>query len=135
MLLQWGIAQPDNHASALHSEQSIGLKCIIQWSISPACLPFNALRLFVALCITLLSSRLPPQALSADISARILIIRNLPRTQDNDIILCDGECSRAFHANCVIPPLSLEQLESNEPWFCPTCQAKVRTVGKFYNAH
>ena len=29
-------------------------------------------------------------------------------TDDNDIVLCDGDCRRAYHLNCLNPPLRLE---------------------------
>ena len=29
-------------------------------------------------------------------------------TDDNDIVLCDGDCRRAYHLQCLTPPLRLE---------------------------
>ena len=29
-------------------------------------------------------------------------------TDDNDIVLCDGDCRRAYHLKCLTPPLRLE---------------------------
>ena len=48
---------------------------------------------------------------------------------DNDILLCDGPCQRAYHAQCLTPPLDAAQLASvlqgdeDEDWFCPQCDA------------
>lgn len=45
--------------------------------------------------------------------------------QDNDIILCDGDCHRAYHEKCVEPPLNASTLPEDEGWLCPACDAKV----------
>eukprot|EP00873_Tetraselmis_striata_P027195 jgi/Tetstr1/447459/TSEL_003717.t1 len=51
--------------------------------------------------------------------------RDFESTDDNDIILCDGECRRAYHQLCVQPPIDLSALEDDtEPWLCPACHAK-----------
>lgn len=46
--------------------------------------------------------------------------------QDNDIILCDGHCNRAYHVKCLIPPVDPETLPEDEGWLCPSCDRKVR---------
>jgi len=43
---------------------------------------------------------------------------------DNDIILCDGNCRRAYHQKCVMPPIDLDAIAEDEPWLCPACDAK-----------
>lgn len=50
-----------------------------------------------------------------------------PWLQDNDIILCDGECNRAYHFLCVDPPVDPSALGEDEDatWYCPACAAKV----------
>ena len=46
--------------------------------------------------------------------------------QNNDIILCDGGCSRAYHAlTCCTPPVDVEQLDPDDGWLCPACEAKA----------
>lgn len=44
-------------------------------------------------------------------------------SDDNDLILCDGEdCHRAFHMNCIHPAVSASEVENeDEDWFCPLC--------------
>ena len=48
---------------------------------------------------------------------------------NNDILLCDGLCGRAYHAQCLEPPLSAEELavvlaaDEDEDWFCHQCDA------------
>ena len=45
--------------------------------------------------------------------------------QDNDIILCDGPCNRAYHVRCLVPPVDPEALPEEEGWLCPACDHKV----------
>lgn len=40
-----------------------------------------------------------------------------------ELLCCDG-CSRAFHFECIDPPLSPESKELQEPWFCNVCKAR-----------
>ncbi|XP_022857206.1 pathogenesis-related homeodomain protein-like isoform X2 [Olea europaea var. sylvestris] len=51
---------------------------------------------------------------------------------DNDIILCDGTCNRAFHQKCLDPPLSTENRD--ESWFCKFCKSKMDIL-EATNAH
>ena len=46
-------------------------------------------------------------------------------TDDNDVILCDGQgCYRAFHMKCVYPGVTQEEIEDEDnDWFCPLCSA------------
>lgn len=45
---------------------------------------------------------------------------------DDDILLCDGFCDRAFHQSCVQPPVAVEDIpEGDEGWLCPLCDARV----------
>lgn len=44
---------------------------------------------------------------------------------DNDIILCDGACNRAFHQFCLDPPLRTEDIPpGDDGWLCPVCDSK-----------
>jgi hypothetical protein len=45
--------------------------------------------------------------------------------QENDIILCDGDCRRAYHERCLDPPIDASALPEDEGWLCPACDAKV----------
>ncbi|KZV49005.1 pathogenesis-related homeodomain protein [Dorcoceras hygrometricum] len=54
---------------------------------------------------------------------------------DNDIILCDGTCNRAFHQKCLDPPLSTENIPpEDEGWFCKFCESKMEIL-EATNAH
>ena len=40
-------------------------------------------------------------------------------TEDNDILLCDGEgCYRAYHYSCLNPAVTKNELDALEEWFC-----------------
>ncbi|KAH7315157.1 hypothetical protein KP509_21G036500 [Ceratopteris richardii] len=44
---------------------------------------------------------------------------------ENDIILCDGACNRAFHQYCLDPPLRTEDIPpGDDGWLCPVCDSK-----------
>ena len=45
--------------------------------------------------------------------------------QENDIILCDGNCRRAYHEKCLEPPQDITSLPEDEGWLCPACDAKA----------
>ena len=45
--------------------------------------------------------------------------------QDNDIIMCDGHCNRAYHVKCLVPPVDPNTLPEDEGWLCPSCDRKV----------
>ena len=45
--------------------------------------------------------------------------------QDNDIVLCDGDCNRGYHEQCLQPRIHAGQLPEDEGWLCPACDAKV----------
>ncbi|XRB08401.1 PHD-type domain-containing protein [Pycnococcus provasolii] len=49
---------------------------------------------------------------------------------DNDIIMCDGECDRAYHMRCLDPPLTPDDLPKAEldGWLCPACDCWVDCV-------
>ncbi|KAL4521386.1 hypothetical protein Ndes2437B_g08023 [Nannochloris sp. 'desiccata'] len=49
-------------------------------------------------------------------------------TDDNDIILCDGHCNRAYHVKCLIPPVDPETLPEDEGWLCPSCDRKIDMI-------
>lgn len=49
--------------------------------------------------------------------------------QDNDIVLCDGPCNRAYHCKCIVPPLDVSTLTEDEGWLCPACDHKVSRGG------
>ncbi|KAJ7557358.1 hypothetical protein O6H91_05G123500 [Diphasiastrum complanatum] len=45
---------------------------------------------------------------------------------NNDIILCDGACNRAFHQYCLEPPLAAHDIPpDDEGWLCPVCDCKL----------
>lgn len=47
-------------------------------------------------------------------------------TDEDDILLCDGFCDRAFHQLCVVPPVTAEKMPPHdEGWLCPLCDARV----------
>ena len=47
-------------------------------------------------------------------------------TDEDDILLCDGFCDRAFHQLCVVPPVTAEEMPpDDEGWLCPLCDARV----------
>lgn len=49
--------------------------------------------------------------------------------EDNDIILCDGFCGRAYHMKCLKPPLKLEDIPpDDEGWLCPACAARCDCI-------
>ena len=56
--------------------------------------------------------------------------RSSDSTDDNDIIMCDGMCDRAYHMKCVFPPLDVSILEddSEEGWLCPACDRKIDMI-------
>jgi len=45
--------------------------------------------------------------------------------QDNDIVLCDGDCNRGYHEQCLQPRIHAADLPEEEGWLCPACDAKV----------
>ncbi|VVB11077.1 unnamed protein product [Arabis nemorensis] len=48
---------------------------------------------------------------------------------DNDIILCDGTCNRAFHQKCLDPPLETENIPpGDQGWFCKFCDCKMEII-------
>ncbi|KAJ1378210.1 Zinc finger, PHD-type [Sesbania bispinosa] len=54
---------------------------------------------------------------------------------DNDIILCDGTCNRAFHQRCLDPPLDTENIPpGDQGWFCKFCECKIEIL-EATNAH
>jgi hypothetical protein len=44
---------------------------------------------------------------------------------DNDIVMCDGPCNRAYHEACLSPRIVAAELPEDEGWLCPACDAKV----------
>ncbi|KAI5076240.1 hypothetical protein GOP47_0008305 [Adiantum capillus-veneris] len=48
---------------------------------------------------------------------------------ENDIILCDGACNRAFHQFCLDPPLRTEDIPpGDDGWLCPVCDSKFECL-------
>lgn len=48
---------------------------------------------------------------------------------NNDIILCDGACDRAFHQLCLRPPLRTVDIPpEDEGWLCPVCDCKLECL-------
>ena len=45
------------------------------------------------------------------------------------LLLCDG-CNGAYHTFCLTPPLHIIPVGE---WLCPTCLAKVKTIGSSRN--
>lgn len=52
--------------------------------------------------------------------------RKAESTDDNDLVLCDGPCNRAYHECCLTPRLVVADLPEDEGWLCPACDAKVK---------
>lgn len=50
----------------------------------------------------------------------------LPDEEDNDIIFCDKKrCNRAYHQNCLVPKLDVNDMDFADPevdWFCWQCE-------------
>jgi hypothetical protein len=49
-------------------------------------------------------------------------------TDDNDIILCDGDCDRAYHVKCLVPAPDVSSLSEDEGWLCPACDTKIDLI-------
>jgi hypothetical protein len=49
-------------------------------------------------------------------------------TDDNDIILCDGDCDRAYHVKCLVPVPDISSLSEDEGWLCPACDTKIDLI-------
>lgn len=51
-------------------------------------------------------------------------------TDDNDIVLCDGPCDRAYHLRCNVPPLTPADIpdDEDEGWLCGACDVKCEVV-------
>lgn len=49
-------------------------------------------------------------------------------SDDNDLVLCDGTCNRAYHECCLNPRLVAADLPEDEGWLCPACDAMVRSI-------
>lgn len=47
--------------------------------------------------------------------------------QDNDIVLCDGDCGRAYHEQCLQPRIRVSELPEDDGWLCHACDAKVES--------
>lgn len=57
------------------------------------------------------------------------ICQSKESSPDNDIILCDGACNRAFHQFCLQPPLRTEDIPPGEEgWLCPVCDCKFECL-------
>jgi hypothetical protein len=57
-------------------------------------------------------------------------------TDENDVILCDGEhCFRAYHMKCVSPHVTLQQVEEEDDWFCPICTAVAKLVANIQSEY
>eukprot|EP00775_Hariotina_reticulata_P011674 gene11674-11817_t len=46
-------------------------------------------------------------------------------SDDNDLVLCDGPCNRAYHECCLQPRLVAADIPEDEGWLCPACDAKM----------
>ena len=50
--------------------------------------------------------------------------------ENNDIILCDGFCDRAFHQMCLVPPLETDNSEFHN---ISCCIFRVFVVSRMYS--
>jgi len=49
--------------------------------------------------------------------------------EDNDILLCDGVCNRAFHQQCCKPAVATEDIPpGDEGWLCYACSSKYDII-------
>ena len=49
--------------------------------------------------------------------------------EEDDILLCDGFCDRAYHQSCVVPVVKTEDIPpDDEGWLCPLCDARVDVI-------
>lgn len=53
-------------------------------------------------------------------------------TVNNDIVLCDGVCGRAYHQKCHDPPLAVLP-KDDEEWFCQHCLTKSKMMTNINN--
>eukprot|EP00545_Synedropsis_sp_CCMP1620_P004844 CAMPEP_0119018852 /NCGR_PEP_ID=MMETSP1176-20130426/20385_1 /TAXON_ID=265551 /ORGANISM="Synedropsis recta cf, Strain CCMP1620" /LENGTH=775 /DNA_ID=CAMNT_0006972937 /DNA_START=29 /DNA_END=2353 /DNA_ORIENTATION=+ len=50
-------------------------------------------------------------------------------TDDNDLLLCDGQgCFRAHHMHCLAPIMTPALADQTEDWFCPLCTTLAKLV-------
>jgi hypothetical protein len=50
-------------------------------------------------------------------------------TDENDVLMCDGEgCFRAHHMHCLPTPLTQQEAEAEDDWFCPLCTAMAKLI-------
>ena len=55
---------------------------------------------------------------------------------ENDVVMCDGEdCFRAHHMHCLSPPLTPEEREQEENWFCILCTFTAKLLASVQSVY
>ena len=81
----------------------------------------------VCFCLRETKRRLTNASLAQDIFCSKCALAD--DREDDDILLCDGFCDRAYHQSCVVPPVANEDIPpDDEGWLCPLCDARVDVI-------
>jgi len=62
---------------------------------------------------------------NVDVRGVLCSVCNKEDSEGNDILFCDhAGCYRAYHQQCLDPPIDLKNIKEDEPWFCWNCECK-----------
>jgi len=55
------------------------------------------------------------------------------KDDQREVLLCDGPCMRAYHLECLEPPLT--EVPEDEDWFCPQCELILASIERLGEIH